>query len=133
MGRTDPFPGSRGDIPTHLYDFSLIEISRTSAQTKSNDPTAPEGLESSLGNAQGSAVPATVGGLLALTVGVALVIAIHRNRRGNAVIQEEGESGGDISIIEAITSFEASDCYVSQENTGQVQPDELIRLSFMIE
>jgi hypothetical protein len=81
----------------------------------------------------GISIGGTIGGLLVVIVAVILAIVIRRNRcRSEAV--DEGKSGVDIGgMVEIMTVFEASDHYVSEENTDQVPREELIRLSLVAE
>jgi hypothetical protein len=67
-----------------------------------------------------TSIGVTIRGLLAVIVAVTLAVVIQsQERRGGTV--DEGESSTDIGdIVETMTAFEASDHYVSQENTDQV-------------
>jgi hypothetical protein len=75
----------------------------------------------------------TIVGLLAVIAAVILAVVIHRNGRRSETVGE-GESGADIGgIVETMTTFEATDHYVSQENTDRVQIEELNSLSLVVE
>jgi hypothetical protein len=124
-------PESLSLLPTDFNGFSLVSFSRRSAQTVYNGALASEGSEARFGRIYVS-VGGTIAGLLALIVAITLVIVIHRNRM-RTVATGESESGVDIDMTETMSAFEASDRYVSQENTDHVRTGELIRLSFVIE
>jgi hypothetical protein len=131
-----PFSANLANSPLCPVSLSIPEAFLTNVDARDSSTKtlcqsgacakASEGSAAKAGTVAVS-IGGTIGGLLAVVAAVILVIVIQRRRQRNEA-DNEGESGADFGIVEAMTVFEPSDQYISE-----IRSEELVRLSHVVE